>query len=356
MTTPIKIIFLTLICIVCGCSRKQADNIVALDLKIKSEAKSVKIDTVGFFENLIYARRFFVYQDSVLIVQNRKHDGYFVEIYNLKDEQLLSEFFRLGNGPVEMLSANATLQDNILTVNDYEKNQVAFLNIDSVLHNSQYSTKIIRHYCNAPTVVRYTSDSLLFENPNCFKNKELRIDQKAPRFITTSEKVPYVENISYTYYTRNVATDGNIIQNFTKDRIIYAAFHEPNIEIYTKNLTLIKQIKGPDKLPIQYVIEEANTVTFHKKIPYTYMNFSANADFVYLTYIGDFLVPSQHQKMEDLHSWIFKFDWDGNFIESYNSARYLASISLSKDGKSLYATAINEEGNPYLIKISLNEK
>jgi hypothetical protein len=117
-----------------SCTSDKSNDGFYLDKSIKSNAKSLQTDTVGFFEELIYARNFFVYQDSILIVHNRKYeDVYFLEVYDLRSEKLLAQLFRWGNGPNEMLSARIDLNGNILTVNDYVKAQVAFVNMDSIL-------------------------------------------------------------------------------------------------------------------------------------------------------------------------------------------------------------------------------
>jgi hypothetical protein len=353
MVEKVILFLIFVVCILPGCKDNRAENDFFLDEKIKLEAKPVKIDTIGFFDDLISAEQFFVYQDTILIVQNRKYeDVYFLEFYDLKRRQLLHQLFRLGNGPYEMLSAIVKMDGSRLTVNDFIRNQVAFVDIDSVLYDPFYLAPVVRHYYNSPTAVRYKEEQLLMENPNCFQCKELGVDQKAPRFIIAVDNQPYLETPKYRYYTRNVAVDGEIITNYPKDRIIYANDNHPKLEIYNNDLRLIKQIQGPDKLPAKYIIEN-NAITFYKYIPYAYMDFSASGDFVYLTYIGNNLTSQIH--MEDLPVWIFKFDWDGNFIESYSVGRYITTISLSTDGKSIYATAISEEKKPFLIKITLHE-
>jgi len=147
---------------------------------------------------------------------------------------------------------------------------------------------------------------------------------------------------------------GVIISNFQQDRIFYVNGNIPFIELYNSELELIRQIHGPDKLLAKYRIDNGNSICFNKVIPYAYMCFCTSINYIYLTYIGDNHIPMQNN-VEDLPTWIFKFDWDGNLIESYSVGRYINSISLSLDEKSIYATAINEEKNPFLIKLSLYE-
>jgi hypothetical protein len=305
------------------------------------------------FEELIYAKSFFVYQDSVLIVENNRYSGvFFIEFYDIRYGTLLAKLFSLGNGPNEMLGTRVTIQDNIMTVNDFRKDQVAFVNIDSVLHSTSYLPQVIRHYSDSPTAVRYKEGLILMENPNCFKNKELGIDQKAPRFIVTQDKQPYIESNIYQYYTFNVA-QGEILISNVYNRIIYADGNLPILEIYDYDRNLIKTVSGPDKLDVKYVVRD-NEVIFSKKIPYTYLHFCTKNEYIYFTYIGDFLVPRKNRE-EDLPCYLFKFDWEGNIVDSYYVGRYITTVSVSSDGKSIYATAFNKENNPFLIKLQLDE-
>lgn len=353
-----KIVLFTIIGIgvLCSCSQDKTDNFY-LAKEIKTNAKILQIDTIGFFEDLIYASDFFVYQDSVLIVQNRKHDGvYFLEFYHLKQQKLIAQLFRLGNGPNEMLSAKLSINLNMLTVVDFVKDQVAFVNIDSVLQNSSYRAAPKRYYIHSPTVALYKENQYLIANPHCFKDDKLGIDNKTHRFIVNDAKNSYVEKREYEYYTWNVAVNGNIITNYQHNRIVFISLHAPAIEIYDDNLTLLKQVHAPDKLPPNYRIVndfDANEILFKKGyIPFTYLNYCVDKDFFYLTYMGDYRDLTKNKMEEDYPLWIFKFDWDVNFIDSYYIGQYVSTISLSADGQSFYATAISKEKNPFLIKFS----
>lgn len=52
---------------------------------------------------------------------------------------------------------------------------------------------------------------------------------------------------------------------------------------------------------------------------------------------------------------MFKFDWDGNFIKSYHSDKYLSSLSLSSDGKTFYGKGYDENGNVVLWRLLVGE-
>lgn len=339
-----------------ACSSNENRDIVVhtLEENILKNTNYLQIDTIGVFENLIYAKEYLVYRDSVLIVINNRHeDVCFVEFYNLNSKKLISRLYELGDGPKEMLSAKVCLNKNILYVNDYVKSQVAFVNVDSLLCDSIYFVYPIRHQVmGSPTAVPYRNVFLL-ENPYCFKNRKLGIEQKASRFIVTDGKVPYEEKNKYEYYTRNVAVNGSIITNSIKNRIFYTNAYNSSIEVYDENLNLLKIITGPVFLDADYSIMKGETsreVAFKRKIPYAYFDYCVDEDYVYLTYMGDFLTKGK--KLKDYSNWIFKFDWNGNFIRSYFVGSYILSISKGNANNTLYVTVLNEDEIPLLLKLS----
>ncbi len=341
-----------------SCTRNKSIDIFFLDKRVKLDAKVLSVDTIGFFEDLIYAKNFWVYQDSILIVENRKYaDVCFLELYNLKHNNILKRMFRLGNGPNELLSANFYLNKNILTVIDVIKDQAVFVNIDSVLQSPSYRAAPMRYFPHSPVAVQYKRNQLLVENPYCFKDEKLGIDYKEPRFIVYDKNSIYIDKNNYEYYTWNVTTSGQLITNYQKNRIVYGGLHLPIIEIYDTDLKLLKKIQGPDNLLPDYRItggeDESNEILFKKDyIPYSYLSFCASNDFFYLVYMGDYYLVEK-KEIEDYPLWIFQFDWNGNFIDSYLIGRYVSNISLSADGKSFYATVLDDEKTPFLIKLSI---
>ncbi|MDR0972764.1 MAG: TolB-like 6-bladed beta-propeller domain-containing protein [Prevotellaceae bacterium] len=354
----IVVLIIIIVLYSCQVSRNHVSDTVVLSQTTKTDAKRLMVDTIDLSgysssDDFIYARFFLVYQDSVLIVVNNKYEEVcFLEFYNMKNREMLKKMYRLGDGPNELLSANVDISGNLLFVNDFIKGQVAFVNIDSVLINPDYHCLPIQHaYKGSPTAVPYKDSLLLLENPNHFIDKGLRINQDVPRFLVASRNKTAISTapLSYKYYTRNVAVDGRIITNYEKDRIFYADFHKPLLEIYDSNLILIKSIAGPDVLPIEYAIRD-NSLSFKGRVPYAYLRYCMDNEAVYLIYIGDFISVSRDA--EELPAWIFKFDWEGTFMESYTTGKYIVSLTLSNEADTFYAT-IREKGNePHLVKLS----
>lgn len=327
-----------------------------LDAEILKTAGCLPVDTIGCMEELIYARDFRVYRDSILIVLNRKHtDGYFVELRNLYTKKKIAELYRLGDGPEEMLSAKVNIHGDMLLVNDYVKGQVATVHLDSLLGSPSYKALPVRHQvAGCSTAVPY-EDGFLLENPYCFSDDDLGVNQEAPRFIVTDGKAPYKEKKRYKYYTRNVAVDGCIITNYSRDRVVYASMGQSVLEIYDKNLNLRQVITGPVDLKAKYRIggefDEPNEICYNGYIPYAYMDYCMDEDGFYLSYIGDYLTAEK--KMKDLPGWLLKFDWDGKLTGCFKIGSYVQSVS--KCGNTLYMTVLNEESAPVLLKMDEDE-
>ncbi len=325
-----------------------------LDKNIMTVEKTLRADTLKNIDTLIYAKEFFVYRDSVLIALNKRNEHtHFLEFYRLSDMQPIARLYRPGNGPDEMLSANAYINGNKLIVNDYVKSQIAVVDIDSLLSFNNYSAPTVHlHVESLFNAIPY-KDRFILDNPYSFADKKAGIVQEAPRFIVTDDKKTYEEKNKYQYYTRNV-TSGRIIANKAKNRVIYANGNQSSVEIYDMDLNLLRTVTGPIDLPTRYTIlnEEGgmqNEVIFKGDIPYAYLDYCVDDDYFYLTYVGDMF--GKGKKTQDLHCRIFKFDWNGNFIDCYPVHSYVKSISKSRKEDALYVTILSSEGLPVLIKL-----
>lgn len=333
-----------------SCTKKQDNrNVVNLKNEIKKECTALKASFIELPQEFIYARYYSVYKDSILIVLNKKiEDIYLIEFHNLKTKKGIRRIFRYGNGPEELLSANININQNLLIVDDYVKKEISFIDIDSITNDPNYKPAISKYIIDARTVVPYNNNKLLMDNPSYFVEPNLGINNETPHFIIADvNKTAEIKPVKQKYYTRNVS-DGKIITNYSHNRIYYINSNLPEIELYDNNLNLIKQLVGPDELKINYTIID-NEVVFKKTIPYSYMDYCCNDDYVYTLYMGDFM--TEEKRLQDNDLWIFKFDWDGNLINSYSVPQYINKISIGIGEDNLYATGYNDEENPILIKL-----
>lgn len=84
--------------------------------------------------------------------------------------------------------------------------------MDSLLRDSQYQLKFYGYNQQCGSGInRIGYNKVIYENPFCFKEESLKIDNKAPHFIlgdTTGHTHDYWQ---YKYYTFNVTGELNFI-------------------------------------------------------------------------------------------------------------------------------------------------
>ena len=118
------------------------------------------------------------------------------------------------------------------------------------------------------------------------------------------------------------------------------------IEVYYCNGKPLSKITGPRRLEADYLVDKEG-VSFHKRIPYAYMNAVSDGDYIYATYIGQYYIPGKNS-LESFDSYIIRFDWDGNPMNVYHLPFYSKTITAHRGN--LFVRSISE-GNPVLIKI-----
>jgi hypothetical protein len=343
-----------------GCQSQQTEEwplVEELPISVKENAKLLRAEIVEASYDFIYAKDFFAYQDSIMIVLNKAYrDVHFVEFYNLNSNKAINSFISVGNGPGEMLNTLAHVRRNELFVHDFAKNQIGIINIDSVLHNPDYRIKPPVQFSNnvgSPFVTFYRNTQLIMQNPYYFLDKKLKIDNKAPRLIVTeigddNGKLSSLDGARY--YTYNVS-QGLIIPNLDKNRLIYASSFLNELGMYDMDLNPIKFVMTPDDIKPIYRFDDGNQIIFNGVAPYAYRGHYIDNNYFYVSYVGDYFSGDKHLK--DFSSWIFKFDWSGNFIESFHSPEYINTLSKSPNKNIFYGRGFDEDGTTVLWKLSL---
>ena len=329
-------------------------NADTLEKSIHLDAEVVDYDF--FNDSAVYGKNYLVYNDSILIIAKRDNiNGCLLSILDLKTKKDLYRSFNRGNGHNEILGIDIRLTNNNLIINDWVKQQVVSLSLDSILINPNYQVDLVKHSQSVP-IVFPLGEGVVYANPMCFSDRHLGIRQSPPQF----PRLVYVADASVDplikeseFFTGNVAGGGNIV--IGDDMIVYMSPHQSYLEFYHRNnMQLFKKIEGPLTLDVEYAVMKMGNlknVVFKRRIPYSYTNYCCDDNYIYVTYIGDYL--SAGKKMSDLKSYILKFSWDGELIKTYSTDYYLFSISKGKADDVFYATTLGKDDNPYLIKLSV---
>lgn len=261
----------------------------------------------------------------------------------------IKELFRYGNGPFELLNADIDITGNILTVNDMVKKEVSFVYLDSVLLQKVYKPVIHKYYLDIRSIVFCPPNEVIMDNPNYFYDPNFNVSNGKFRLLHSSiDRLNQMHLRSGKYYTRNVSS-GTIIPNYVSDRLLFLNSYLSEIEVYDANLNLLKRILGPKEQVANYTIID-NEVIFKKIIPFAYLGYCCDEESVYALYMGDFW--TEYNRLEDNSCWILKLDWDGNLLKVYTLPKYIKNISLGGNGF-LYATGLDAEENPVLLKLKL---
>lgn len=345
--------------IVLSCSEKTKDNVasVTLDEHILSDSHPLKADSVWYPADSIYAKRFYVYADTILIVENQKAAGNFLNIYNMHNRQLIAKLLPFGEGPGELLFAQMNYDGNSMRVMDYINRRLCNVDIDRVVKDKDYKPDLLplsQSYIITSSPVSY-GDSILYANPFHYVNRQANIDQQPPRLIASTIENPEPEMpMDFDYMTFNVG-QGFLGANAHSGNIFFASNETSTIEFYTPDLKLVKRVMGPVSLPEAKLSisagEEGKRDVCYKGMlqPEAYRGFTSTADKLFFLYTGK-EVPLNNPK--NFRSYILCFDWEGNFQKSYSAPARVYALSTSATADTFYATIMDKEGNPKLVKLT----
>ena len=337
---------------VVSCKRQTTDNISTLVLndKIKDTAEALIPERIDF-DFPVSALGIYVWNDSIVVVRNshmdRKHK--FLELYNLRSGELLRDYVNVGNGPGEMLVAKFFYQNDTVLMQDVMKRHITVIPLDSALSGSfkpEFKDTDIRSQVIWP----YHS-GLLALNPYCFVNEDAGVYNNGARFIISDSNYVYKETNEYEYDTYNAVLTSFLI-SWSNNRIAVYNAIEPEIEIYDTDTKPIRKIRGPElSSKIRYsIMSDGDVLT--KGDPNSYYCDCSDDNYFYLAFIGEFI--NMEETIFDVdRSYIFKFDWDGNFVDSYYVDHFVSSMSLSEDGQSMYIFGVNRDGENVFYRARL---
>lgn len=335
-----------------SCSEKGDSNVLILGSTVKDTAEVLLPESMDF-DIPISANDIYIWNDSIAIVHNRPlEDIWFLELYNLNDGKLMNHFIRRGNGPGEMLDNNFIFYNDTIVITDFQKDHIAIIPVAEATGNNSYTPELKSYSVRSQYILPFKG-KLIALNPYCFINKEYGISNDGSRYIVSDSNYVYEEATEYIHDTYNVSFSRFFI-SYLNDRIVFTDKREPKIEICDTDFNLIKTVLGPDMQGTQkYRIEEDGDVIFVNTIPMVYTSHCYNDEYFYVCYNGDFLSYKNDFDYSALKSWVLKFDWDGNFIDSYYMDHCIKSMSLSNDGRYIYAFGMDPDGESVLYKYLL---
>lgn len=300
---------------------------------------------------------YYIAQDSLLFVEKRKANPYYIEIYNLHKQTLIQEIARRGKGPNEFLSAsyrNKRAYNDTFFIDDVVKSEFSFYSIDSILAGNPNPLKRVKvprytHDCDI-----FNKDTLVCFNHYYFKSKQFNNDVKPLFFIKLANADNEAKKgLIGNYYTPNV-NSSYVFSSPVNDKIFLFHRHTDKLRIFNKKLELERILQGPDKLEPQYTVRNSassNHVSFKEGFYSSYYDIRITKSAIYALYSLEIKGQISNKTSE-----VFKFDWDGNLIHRYELDKIIFNISLDSDGKYLYSTGyenVKTYSKPHLIRYTL---
>ncbi len=351
-----KVKVLLLLIVVCSCSDyKHGNKLLEIDRNSFSDA--IKLTGEKIITDKVFAPfSFHVLRDSILFVENKEAYPFYLGIYNLITGEKITEFAKRGRGPFEFLSAGFTSyaynynNSNNILIRDIVQHKISEYNFDSVIYMmGPYKPKLVKLPFYVEYFSRYDSSRYVCYNSYFLDSKRFN-DVKKIFFYNINEGSPFELNCKY--WTANVS-GGYISISPDKSRIIVSHLHEDKIEVYDKNLELLKIIIGPDFIKPEYSLEYGDQVSFKPGKRYRGYKTSCHTDnslyMIYLGLNGTDSKESYYNKPVE----VFQFDWNGGLGNRYILDRYLFRLSISSDEKYLYGTSYDSIGEPELVRYSL---
>lgn len=200
----------------CGKGNMGADAsfTITYDDIMKGDLDTLTYDEIVLDISDAPTKKFLMINDSIVVNVKYPKGRNFIDVINVKSNEIIGSYFHVGEGPDEMLFCDVNYDGHKLTATDYVRYRFSQIDSDSLI-NGKYKPK----FTNYPYMAGITShplelgDSTILVNPFRYSNKEFNIRQDAPRFLKVKSNQSHIDVYSdYEYYTQNVG-QVNMIRN-----------------------------------------------------------------------------------------------------------------------------------------------
>ena len=355
MNTIVKKCFL--ICayvLVLSCSQHINNDVSKINSSTKENAKPLTLKEVPTGEALDFAEECYLYNDILVVLNYSNSNKHFLEFYDINTMELKKQAIMRGNGPEELIEIVCVNYDNHILVNGFMEKKLAKIYVEDFVKDKNAKIDYIDYKSGTQRQYLFDDNRVLVVNPYRFIDNKLNINQDDPRFIIMDATDRLLPNGRINAINVNI---GGILVNHTDKKICYYSNATAEIEIYDFDLNLIKTITGPDKIIPEYSTNNGVSINFASYIPLTYTYAHSDDSYMYLVYEGRSIyhedIIRSGGKIENLETWIFKLDWDGNVVDTYkvSKEKKILSLSVTKNG-ALYLCC-KEEGLIKLFKAEL---
>lgn len=353
-------LFFFYICFLTGCSGSYNDNdyfngeIYLIEENVPTETPTRhKIEMEGIYMGPVFA------YDSLLFYYPMNHSAkYAYEIYNLKNDSLIGEFHRKGNGPNEFTALTTIVNffkegDDLKTLlyAGFDKKLITWNISMSIKKQTTIIDTIIpfdwevdQHATIYNTIFRITEDTVLALVPT----EAITLDQQSVSLPVTEKRRISDNKCIETYDVYKQYPEGNGENVFSpynrlsprqfltsfysikpdQTKLVQALMYLPQINIIDLNTGDIKGFRFTDSY--NFSVFKRNV----ERVNYCFTNVVCDNQYIYALYNGVNITDKENIGPEHL---IYVFNWDGELIKKFDLGVNVNHLFLDHSNNRLYA-------------------
>ena len=315
-------------------TKKDGDNWI--EKSWKENAKPLVLEEIDTKDLLEFAECCYVF-DDIMVVQNYINSGkYLLEFVDMKTMKIMRQALMKGNGPGEVINAIILNSGKYLTIDDFMKSRFAKIDVAGYLNDKESVIEFRDYGFDSQRLDFWDDRHFICINPYRFINKKLKINQDEPRFLLVegTDDIPHkdgqIDAMKINY--------GDILINEKNKKVCYVSHETPAVEFYNSDLKYLNTLNGPDDLTLNYNVRN-NNVDYDGDFIQGYIEFCYNDTEIWLAYQGRTMNPMEilmnDGKIENVDTYIFKLDWDGNIRDSFivSKDKKIKSMSIGPNGE-----------------------
>jgi hypothetical protein len=345
-----------------GCSGRGAKYNYINYEKLKLPDKSLKLrsNVINKFE-INWGSELEIIGDYLLLADSKADE--IIKIIDLKTNDLIKSFGRLGQGPDEFIGLSQIIPDTEEKVAfwayDITTRNLKKFNLEAIFNDNFYPEKVIvmsASKSGLPLRLTMNGNGKILATGYFFKDR-IGIYDLDGNYIRGIGKVPVKLRDERFAPQHSHGFDGHLTFNDGTQEIFVATRLGSIVERYSLHGNLISTYTGPDLFFPEYEIVPAGdyyTMTYNKKTRFGYLDidYSRALNKIFLLYSGEYQF-NQKKIAANYSDTIYIFDVDKeSIIEQIKLDRKILNMTLSHDGSAIFG--LSESGDILKFKYDTN--